>query len=165
MIRLAERLAAGWALAGGVLVFAIMIVTSVNVGAFGLDKIARGFGGTVPGLPGYEDFVRLAVSCAALMFLPYCQLRRGHVTVDLFTQLVPRIVRHVLDRLWLAATALLALFLAYWMIYGMLETARDNVLSPVLGWHQWPFYAPGIISLFLWAAIATIQAVEGQTRV
>jgi len=161
LIKLAERLAAAWALAGGALIFAIMIVTSVNVGAFGLDKIARGFGATVSGLPGYEDFVRLAISCAALMFLPYCQLRRGHVTVDLFVRVLPSSVRRGLDRLWLATIAVLALFLAYWMIYGMLETLHDNVLSPVLGWHQWPFYVPGIVSLLLWAGIAGMQVYEG----
>lgn len=165
MLKFAERLVAAWALAGGVLIIAIMVVTSVNVGAFGLDKIARGFGATVSGLPGYEDFVRLAISCAALMFLPYCQLRRGHVTVDLFAQLLPLAVRRGLDRLWLATIAMLALFLAYWMIYGMLETLRDNVLSPVLGWHQWPFYVPGVVSLFMWVGIAGLQVFEGADSV
>lgn len=165
MIKVAERLVAAWALAGGALVIAIMVVTSVNVGAFGLDKIARGFGATVSGLPGYEDFVRLAISCAALMFLPYCQLRRGHVTVDLFASALPPMVQRGLDRLWLATIVLLALFLAYWMIYGMLETLHDNVLSPILGWRQWPFYVPGIVSLFLWAGVAALQVIEGTERV
>ncbi|MGI9509865.1 MAG: TRAP transporter small permease subunit, partial [Geminicoccaceae bacterium] len=89
MSKLAERLAQGWALAGGILIMAIMIVTSVNVGAFGLDRIARLFGSNVAALPGYEDFVRLAISCAALMFLPYCQFRRGHVAVDLLVSRLP----------------------------------------------------------------------------
>jgi TRAP-type C4-dicarboxylate transport system permease small subunit len=117
------------------------------------------------GLPGYEDFVRLTVSCAALMFFPYCQLRRGHVTVDLFVSPLPSAVRAALDRIWLATMALLALFLGYWMIVGMIETMNDNVLSPILGWQQWPFFIPGIISLFLWALVAAAQILERESDV
>ncbi|MGH1482597.1 MAG: TRAP transporter small permease [Geminicoccales bacterium] len=160
MIKLAERLAAGWALAGGVLMIAIMLVTSVNVGAFALDRIARLFEANVSALPGYEDFVRLAVSCAALMFLPYCQHRRGHVAVDLFVSRLPASVRRGLDRLWLVAIVLLAMFLAYWMTLGLIETRDDRALSPVLSWPEWPFYLPGILSLLLWALIAGMQVFE-----
>ncbi len=160
-MKLIERLASQWALLGGALVFAIMIVTSVNVGAFGLDRIARMFASNVSGLPGYEDFVRLAISCAALMFFPYCQLRRGHVVVDLFASSFPAAFVRLLDRLWLLIITLLALSLLYWMILGMLETYADNALSPVLGWSEWPFYVPGIVSLFLWALTAGFQAIKG----
>ncbi|MBO6759240.1 MAG: TRAP transporter small permease [Roseibium sp.] len=151
------RLAAGWAVLGGVLVLSIMAVTSINVSAFTLDRIVRPFGIDVAGLPGYEDYVRLAVSSAALMFFPLCQARRGHVTVDLFVSWLPPAVRQALDRLWLFAIAGLAAFLAYWMTIGMLETRSDGALSPVLGWPEWPFYAPGVLSLLLWAAVALSQ--------
>jgi TRAP-type C4-dicarboxylate transport system permease small subunit len=160
MSGIAERVSAAWAVAGGLVILAIMLVTSVNVGAFALDRLARLFGANVGALPGYEDFVRLAVSCAALMFFPYCQLRRGHVAVDLFVSLFPRVVKRALDRLWLAAIVALALFLAYWMCLGMLETRADRALSPVLGWPEWPFYLPGVISLLLWALVAAWQIFE-----
>ena len=159
MTRLLSRVAGGWALAGGLVLLAIMAVTSVNVAGFALDRAARSFGGAVPGLPGYEDFVRLAISGAALMLLPWCQHERGHVRVELFGALMPDAVRRGLDRLWLAGIAALALFLAYWMVVGMIETRADGALSPVLGWPQWPFYAPGIASLVLWALVAGWQAV------
>jgi len=158
--RLTARLAAGFALAGGILIIAIMLVTSVNVGAFALDRIARLFGTHVGALPGYEDFVRLTISSAALMFLPYCQFRRGHVAVDLFASKLPSSFRRNLDRLWLAAIAMLALFLAYWMIVGLIETRADHALSPVLSWQEWPFYLPGVFSLLLWAAVAGQQVFE-----
>lgn len=159
MAKLAERVTAVWATGGGLLILAIMVITSVNVGGLGLDRIARQFGSSVAGLPGYEDFVRLAISSAALMFFPYCQLRRGNLAVDLFVSMLPRGTQRLLDWLWLVAMAGLALFLAYWMTLGMVETLNDNVLSPVLGWSVWPFYLPGIASLLLWAAVGTMQAV------
>jgi len=160
MLKATQSIAEVWALLGGVLLLAIMAITSVNVAGFGLDRIARLAGGSVTGLPGYEDFVTLAVGCAALMFLPLCQARRSHVTVDLATGLLPRAVRRWLDRLWLAAIVCLAVFLCYSMSLGSLETRSDNVLSPILGWPVWPFYGPGIVSLALWAWVGLAQLLD-----
>ena len=42
-----QRLSAGWAVAGGVLIILIMIVTSANAGAFAIDRILRNFGSTM----------------------------------------------------------------------------------------------------------------------
>ncbi|GMG82153.1 hypothetical protein LNKW23_13660 [Paralimibaculum aggregatum] len=150
------RLAEWWALGGGLLLLAIVAVTSWNAGAFLLSWLGLG----TQGLPGYEDAVRLMVSAAALMFFPLCQLRRGHVAVDLFVRALPGGLRRGLDRLWLAATAAAALFLGYWMVIGLLETRADRTASSILGWPEWPFYAPGVISLALWAAIAAVQCGE-----
>ena len=159
-----ERLAALWALLGGTLVLAIVLVTTTNAAAFALDRVARWFDASVPALPGYEDFVRLTISAAALMFLPYCQARRGHITVDLFVRRLPAAARRLLERIALVATAGLALFLGYWMAVGLVETRQDNALSRVLGWPEWPFYAPGALSLILWAAIAALQLREAPER-
>jgi len=152
-----EKTVSAWALFGGIVLIAIVVVTTINVGAFTLDKVARLFGATLAGLPGYEDFVRLAISGGALMFFPYCQLKRGHVAVDIFAKLVPDRTQNVLDRCWTLIIAALAGFLAYWMVVGMLETRADNALSRVLGWPVWPFYLPGIVSLILWAVVAVLQ--------
>lgn len=146
-----------WAVAGGVVLLAIVVVTTANAGAFALDRLARAWGGTVSGLPGYEDFVRLAISGAALMFFPYAQARRGHVAVDIFVAWLPAALRRLLDRLWLLATIAIALFLAWWMWFGMLRARADALVTGVLGWPDWPFYLPGIASLILWAAVAAMQ--------
>jgi TRAP-type C4-dicarboxylate transport system permease small subunit len=156
-----STIAAGWALAGGVLLLVITLVTTFNVGAFTLDRVGRTIGAPpVEGFAGYEDLVRLLISCAALMFFPYCQLKRGHVAVDLFTDQFPPALRDLLGRLWLVATAFLALFLGYWMTIGLFETRADATSTSILGWVEWPFYAPGIISMALWALIAAMQAFE-----
>ena len=155
-----ERIAVAWALAGGAVLLLIALVTVTNAGAFLIDRLARLAGATVAGLPGYEDFVRLAVSCAALMLIPYCQSQRGHIAVDLLFARLPHGVRGALDRVAALGITGLALFLAYWMALGLVETQADHALSRVLGWPEWPFYLPGIASLLLWAAIALAQALE-----
>lgn len=155
-----EAAATAWAILGGLVVMAIVAVTTTNIVLFGLDRIARSFGGVVEGLPGYEDFVALAVGAAALMFLPLCQLRRGHVAVDVFTQRLPKAWQRGIDRLWAVIAGLAALFLGYWMVIGLFQTRSDHTLSPVIGWPIWPFYIPGVVSLLLWALTALWQAFE-----
>lgn len=154
------RLADWWAVAGGVVLLAIVLVTTANAGAFALGRLARAWGGTVAGLPGYEDFVRLAISGAGLMFFPYAQARRGHVAVDIFVAYLPARLRVILDKLWLAATVAMALFLAWWMWFGMARARADALVTGVLGWSDWPFYLPGIASLVLWALVAAVQLGE-----
>ena len=99
------------------------------------------------------------ISCTALMFFPYCQLKRGHVAVDIFVAALPARVRSALDRAWTGLIALTAVFLGYMMIVGLLETRSDQTSTSILGWVEWPFYIPGIISLALWAAIAATQCI------
>jgi TRAP-type C4-dicarboxylate transport system permease small subunit len=149
-----ERIVAGWAIAGGLVLLAIVLVTATNVGLYIADALAPG---TVRVVSGYEDIVRLLVSAAALMMLPYCQLRRGHVAVDVFTErLRPTTIRAIecVIHVLMAATAL---FLGYWMVFGMLETRTGGLVSPVLNWPEWPFYLPGLVSLGLWAVVAAEQ--------
>ncbi len=160
MRRTLETLAAWWAIAGGVLLLAITVVTSYNVAAFTAGGMLEALGVNVDGLPGYEDFVRLMISCAALMFFPYCQLSRGHVAVEIFVSALPARLRGALDRAWTALIALTAVFLGIMMVVGLIETRDDRTSTSILGWVEWPFYIPGAISLALWAAIAAMQAAD-----
>jgi TRAP-type C4-dicarboxylate transport system permease small subunit len=115
------------------------------------------FGKDVPGLSGYEDVVRLAISAAALLFFPFCQLNRGHVAVDLFVRGFSYPIRRTLDRIWLVLICATAWFLAYWMVFGLLEKRSDHALAGVISWVEWPFYIPGILSLILWGCVALSQ--------
>jgi TRAP-type C4-dicarboxylate transport system permease small subunit len=155
-----ERVVLCWALLGGVGLLLIVGATAFNIGAYAADMVAQRFGGSVAAFPGYEDFVRLTVSAAALMLFPYCQLRRGHVAVDLLVERMPQPVQRAIDAISLVGMTLLVLFLLYWMVIGMVETRADHAVSRVLGWAEWPFYLPGLISLALWALVAAVDAGE-----
>ena len=165
MKRLLFQAASILAVLGGVLALLIAIVTIVNVGGFAIDKIARLFGGNFPAILGYEDFVSLVVSSAALMMFPYCQTRYGHVAVDVFMNLFPAWFGRVVDVVSATLMTALALFLGYMMIHGLLEVRSDNAMSAILGWQLWPFYVPGIISMFLWALVCMTQIFERNAHV
>lgn len=164
MVAACYRAADVFAVLGGVILLLIVAVTTTNTAAFILDRIAGAFGANIAGLPGYEDFVQLAISGVALMFIPYCQSQRGHVSVELFMERLPQGVQIAFDRAWLALTAGVALFLAYWMIFGLLEARSDAVVTSVLGWSVWPFYLPGLVAMVLWALIAVAQLTEGRNN-
>ncbi len=148
-----------WINLAGVLLMAVVLVTVYNIGAFGLDRIARSFGTHIGGLPGYEDFIRLAMSCIALMFFPITQLERGHVSVDFFVGKLSTKTQIFIDKIWLSVTFFVVVFLGIYMYEGMLESYEDKAVSSVLGWIEWPFYIPSIISLFLWAMVLIYQVV------
>jgi len=157
MESLLRKICLWWVYLSGILLLIVVLVTVVNISAFGLDKIARMYGSNVSALPGYEDFVRLLISCIALMFFPWAQAKRGHISVDFFANKFSSSLQQKLDILWLSCTLILVLFLGVLMFLGMLESREDGALSSILGWIEWPFYIPGVISLILWSLVLIFQ--------
>ena len=51
------------------------------------------------------------------------------------------------------------------MAKGVIEVRYVNAMSAILGWQVWPFYVPGIISMFLWALICATQIFESEPDV
>jgi TRAP-type C4-dicarboxylate transport system permease small subunit len=154
-----ERAAAAMAIAGGTILLAIAAVTGLNVLLHVADAIAPGRLGIVP---GYEDLVRLWVGAAVPLLFPWCELRRGHVAVDLLAERLPAAAQRALERLGVALSLTLALFLAFWMAQGLLETRADGRIASVLGWPEWPFFLPGLAALLLWAAVAAARLLPGR---
>lgn len=152
-----KKICLWWVYLAGLLLLIVVLTTVINIAAFGLDKVARIFDSNVSALSGYEDLVRLLTSCVALMFFPWAQAQRGHVAVDFFANKFSGKTQQVLDILWLTCTLILVVFLAVLMFMGMLESYEDGSVSTTLGWAEWPFYSPGIISLILWAIVLAFQ--------
>lgn len=157
--RVLSPLATALALYGGAVLLAITLVTMANVAGFALDALARPLGGRVPGISGYEEIVALLIGGGALAFLPWCQLRYGHVAVDLFTQRAPAAFNAAVDRVALALTSVVAVFLGGMMIEGMRLARADGVVTGVRGWPEWPFWIPGIVALLAWGATAAVMTV------
>ena len=152
-----KKLCLWWIYLAGILLFIVVMTTVINIAAFGLDKVARIFDSDVTGLSGYEDLVRLLPSCIALMFFPWAQAQRGHVAVDFFANKFSPKVQVFFDIIWLSCTMLFVFFLMILMFMGMVESYNDRIMSTTLGWPEWPFYAPGVISLLLWGVVLAFQ--------
>lgn len=128
---LLDRLCRWLALAGGLLLAAAALVTSASV-------LRRYFLGDAIG--GDVEIVTLLTAMAVSLFLPWCQLRKGNVIVDVFTERAGPRTRALLDALGSLALAVLAGLIAWRMALGGLDLRRAHDESMVLRiptW--WPF--------------------------
>lgn len=138
-------LATLWALIGGGILFLLCIVTFFHV-ILHIPSLSGP-------LRGYEEMVRFGVGVAIFTFLPLCQLERKHIVVAIFFNKPSKTHRLAVDMMM----ASFAFFLFYAMAIGLFQLKKDNVVSAILGFSQWWFYIPALISLGLWAVIALLQ--------
>jgi TRAP-type C4-dicarboxylate transport system permease small subunit len=142
---LLRRIVEAWALLGGLVLFAIALMTAWSAGAGWL------FGKP---LPGDVELVEMLTAVSVFMFLPYCQLTGANVTADLFTARAgPRTI--ALLTLLGAVTALgFSLLLLGRMYEGLLDYRQYVETTTILRVPIWYAYLPALASLVLLAAAA-----------
>lgn len=118
-------------------------------------------GRVVLGRPVAGDFEIVAICTAICIFLclPYCQLQRGNVVVNLFFRDQDRRVTRTLDALAAFVYALIALVFAWRMVFGLLDAVRDGDISMIIGIPLWWAYPPAIASFLLLAASCVTTAI------
>jgi TRAP-type C4-dicarboxylate transport system permease small subunit len=88
-------------------------------------------------IPGDYDIVGILCGCAIFAFLPYCQLHRGNVLADFFTQSAPARAKAGLDAfgnvLFLAAM----LMFTWRLYYGMLEMRGSSEQIAMFAFYRW----------------------------
>lgn len=160
MAALTKRLTVGLALLGSLCLGIIVALTVINTAGFLLDRIVEPFGGSVPGLSGYEELVQLLIGPAALSFFPYCMIHRGHVSVALLSPFFPASLLGATERLSDLMMGGLALFLAWMLARGTLQSHEDGIISPVLGLPEWPFQLACVAALMAWSLIAFLLSIR-----
>ncbi|WP_349295053.1 TRAP transporter small permease subunit (plasmid) [Thioclava sp. 'Guangxiensis'] len=148
---------AAWAVTGGLVLLVIVGATALNAAGFLADMIAGLWGGDVAGLSGYEDGVTMLAGVAGLAMFPYCQLHHGHAAVDVFMDKAPRWANRLVTLFSGLVVTAIALWMAYMLVLGTLETRSDNVETAVLGWPVWIFMPTAVISCLLWALAALME--------
>ena len=149
--RLIHRAALSLALAGGAALLAITALTVISVTGRGL--IAVGLGP----VPGDYELVEMAAAFAVFSFLPWCQLQRGHVTVDLFMAPLGRRANLTADLIGngLLTAAAGVIFWRLWL--GLLDRQTFGETSFILGIPIWIGY------LFAALGAALFVVVSGYT--
>ena len=145
---LAARLIEYWALLGGIVLFAIVLMTAWSATS-----------GMVFGRPlqGDVELTEMGIAVAVFMFLPYCQLVGANVTADIFTAGAgPRTV--ALLELVSALVALGFSALLLWRMYlGLLDYRRYVETTTILHVPLWYAYIPILLSLALLALASLIS--------
>jgi TRAP-type C4-dicarboxylate transport system permease small subunit len=132
--------ATGVALVGGAVLFALTLLTVISV----LGRAAL----SVP-IPGDFELVEVGMAVAIFSFLPYCQIVRGNVIVDLFTTRAGPRTRALLDGLGNLIYTAIAALLTWRVALGGLEVRSYGETTMVLRVPVWWGYLPAVVCLAL----------------
>ena len=155
--RLIHRIAHLLAIAGGSVLVAMVVLTVVSVTGRSLIGLDIGLGP----VPGAFELVELGSAFAVFSFLPWCQLKRGHVAVALFVKMLGEralvIAELVGDILICSAAAVIA-----WRLWlGMMDQMRYGDTTYILGLPLWWGYAAAQVGALVFVAAAAFTAWQG----
>ena len=154
---LARRIIEGWALLGGALLLAIVLMNTWSV----VSLSALGFP-----VPGDFEMVQMGVAIAAFSFLPYCQLTGANVTADIFTSRAsPRWVA-LFTLLAAVVAAIFSVILIWRMSDGLASYLEYEEVTTILNIPVWIAFPPILVSLALLivaSVITMVQAIRGVT--
>jgi hypothetical protein len=159
-----DRLCLATAVAGGLVVclLAGMTVCSI-VGRWvsGIAWLAEvPLVGDFGPIMGDFELTKMGTAMAVFLFLPFCHMRGGHVTVDLLMIHAPRAVQ------WLVAVLSELLFLSVallmtWRLYlGMQQKLRYEQTTMLMEIPVWWGYAVGIVALALLSVVCLYRAAS-----
>ncbi|WP_157016977.1 TRAP transporter small permease [Mesorhizobium xinjiangense] len=127
------------AILGGVVLAVLIVMTVVSITGRSLI-----FLGLAP-VPGDFELVEVGTAFAVFAFLPWCQLNRGHASVDLFTSYLPDSVNRWID---LVAEILMtiALIVIAWRLWvGMMDKVRYGETTFILQFPVWWGFAAAMV--------------------
>ena len=150
---------------GGFALTGIAILTVVSI----TGRALTGFGLTP--IKGDFELVEIGSAVAVFSFLPWCQLNRGHVTVDVLTRTFAKPVQRFLVIVGDFAIALIAIVITWrlWMGMGERVTWFSQETRDLLGFGYKPFsveetfilgmptwygYALGLVGAFLFSLVS-----------
>jgi TRAP-type C4-dicarboxylate transport system permease small subunit len=136
--RALHRIATGVALLGGLVLFALTLLTVVSVVGRALFNAP---------IPGDFELVELGMAVAIFAFLPYCQIVRGNVIVDLFTSKASARTRALLDGVGNLLYTAIAALLTWRVALGGLEIRSYSETTMVLQVPVWWGYVPAVAFL------------------
>lgn len=157
------------ALVGGIVLIAIMVLTCLSVIGRALNSLAHfplikeGFptvsqfliqSGVGP-VQGDFEIVEAGVAFAIFAFLPWCQLGRGHATVDVFTAFLPAPANRFIDVVAEILLTLVTLLITWRMVIGMLDKMSYGETTLLLQFPVWWAYAASVVA----AVTASLVAI------
>ncbi|MFP5397104.1 MAG: TRAP transporter small permease [Gammaproteobacteria bacterium] len=149
MLRLLNRIAWGFALAGGVVALAIAVAVVASI---------AGRATVSAPIPGDVELTQFGIALAISLSLPWCQLHGSNIMVDFFTQRLR--ARHVawLDALGALLLAAMAALLSWRAAVGAIDSRQTFEATMILDLPMWWVYASLAPGLALTALIALVQA-------
>ncbi len=150
-----ERLARLVAIAGGVLLIGVVLMTVISV----LGRYLLG----AP-IPGDYEITELALGIAVFAFLPYCHARSGNIVVEFFTGRLRARHKTALATVHHIAFTLVAGLITWRLFVGGVHKLRDGETTLFLGIPLHWAYFPALLGAGLLTAICVLVVCR-QVRV
>lgn len=151
-MKILQDLARLCAVAAGLLLTAITLLTCVSL-------IGRNTTGWT--IVGDFELSASAAGAAVALFLPWCQVRRGHIIVDFFTNGASARSQMRMDRIGALLMGAVMAVMAWRSTVGGLSAWTAQSGSMMLGFPEWIVYCGIVPPLALCAVIALHQAAFG----
>lgn len=151
-MRVLEALSKGCAIAAGLLLTIITLMTCV---------ILVGRNTHLFSLAGDFELTGVATGAAVALFMPWCQIRRGNIIVDFFTAKASDRTNQNLDRLGALILGACMALLAWRTSLGGWNAWTTQSGTMMLGFPEWIVYVFMVPPLALTAVIGFWQAARG----
>ena len=147
-MRLLSSLANLCAILAGLLMTGITLLTCVSL-------IGRNTTGWT--IAGDFELTGVATGAAIALFMPLCQLKKGHIIVDFFTAKASDATNAFLDRIGALTVAAVFALLAWRTVLGGINAHDSFSGTMMLGFPEWVVYAAMVPPFALCSLIALIQ--------
>jgi TRAP-type C4-dicarboxylate transport system permease small subunit len=122
------RITQALAVAGGALCGAMAVMVTVSVtGRYLLSAPIR----------GDYDLLAIMTGTAVFAFLPYCQMVRGNVIVDFFTNNLAPAKKAVLDAFGTLLFLIIAVLFSWRLFFGMLQLRDSGEVLASYDFYRW----------------------------
>ncbi len=168
MHNFATTLARLMAILGGLILTALVVLVCVSIlgrggnsfahwdtietSAPGLSAFLLGAG--IGGVPGDYEIVEAAIAFAIFAFLPLCQLKSAHATVDVFTSFLPDRLNHILKAFWDVVLCAAILLITWRLGIGLMDKIGNGETTFILGFPKWWGYAASLIAAIAASIVA-----------
>jgi TRAP-type C4-dicarboxylate transport system permease small subunit len=178
MHRTVRSLARVTALAGGLVLLALILLTTASIIGRSLNKLMHTpfFAENLTGfsqwmlstgvgeINGNYELLEAGMAFAIFSFLPICQLYGSHATVDIFTSVLPRRTNRWIGVFWEIVLALVILLIV-WQLYGGMERYIRNgqttlFLQFPVWWSYAASFAAGAVACIVAAYCALVRTGE-----
>ena len=155
MYRIIQAIARSAAIAGGIVLTALIILTTLSISGRSISKLmhtewgASWFGGVadwvirsgIDEIKGTYELTEAGVAFAIFAFLPICQLYGAHATVDIFTSGLGDRVQRILKAFWEVVLTVTILFVTERLWDGMQRYLNNGETTLFLQFPVWWAYA------------------------
>jgi hypothetical protein len=144
------------AIVGGLVLIGLVIMSVISITGRGLGTYARTFQfmRVFGPVPGDFELVEAGTAVAVFAFLPWCQLRRGHVTVDVFLFWASPRMRAVLSLVGNLLMTGVAAFIAWRLQLGMLDKIAFRETTMILAMPVWYGFAMALAGAWVFALVS-----------